>query len=147
MRGVLGTQEEVQWFNSIVDDYNRRCGNYRYRQGNLSQAQRDVEPLRNVIVNDAIEEAKAAFPSQIRSNAPSPNLISAKPSASEVKEAQRLLAGLGYDPGPIDGQYGEKTANAIIAFQRSIGVAPDGWIDGELLSHLVFKTLNQRNVR
>lgn len=43
---------------------------------------------------------------------------------------------MGYDPGPIDGQYGSKTAAAVKAFQRDAGFSQDGWIDQDMLSLL-----------
>ena len=39
---------------------------------------------------------------------------------------------MGYDPGPIDGKYGLKTANAIKALQRDVGVTQDGKISSLL---------------
>ena len=50
------------------------------------------------------------------------------PSATEIKQAQTILASLGYDPGPIDGVLGKKTQIAIKHFQVDEGV----WVDGEL---------------
>jgi N-acetylmuramoyl-L-alanine amidase len=40
--------------------------------------------------------------------------------------AQRELARLGYDPGPIDGYMGPRTREAIRAFQKARKLAPDG---------------------
>lgn len=38
---------EVDKFNSIVHDYNSRCGSFRYRAGDLEQAKGDIEPFRS----------------------------------------------------------------------------------------------------
>ncbi|MDH3240837.1 MAG: peptidoglycan-binding protein [Alphaproteobacteria bacterium] len=43
-----------------------------------------------------------------------------------VQEAQRLLAGLGYAPGPADGFLRTETRAALRAFQRDHGLAPHG---------------------
>ena len=43
-----------------------------------------------------------------------------------VKDVQRALKRAGYDPGPLDGDYGPKTAAAVAAFQLAKGLAPDG---------------------
>lgn len=43
-----------------------------------------------------------------------------------VKDAQRALAAAGYNPGPIDGEYGSQTAAAVRAFQLRKGLAIDG---------------------
>jgi hypothetical protein len=39
---------------------------------------------------------------------------------------QRALASAGYDPGPIDGTYGEQTEEAVIAFQEANDLDADG---------------------
>jgi peptidoglycan hydrolase-like protein with peptidoglycan-binding domain len=43
-----------------------------------------------------------------------------------VMEIQRALFGAGYDPGPLDGQIGPQTLEAVTAFQRSKGLASGG---------------------
>jgi localization factor PodJL len=53
-----------------------------------------------------------------------------------VKKIQDLLTAQGYDPGPADGVDGPKTREAIRAFQRTIGVADTGAIDGNLVAVL-----------
>jgi peptidoglycan L-alanyl-D-glutamate endopeptidase CwlK len=46
--------------------------------------------------------------------------------AADVKALQRLLAAAGFNPGSIDGQFGNGTQAAVIAFQRSAGLLADG---------------------
>lgn len=41
-----------------------------------------------------------------------------------VRQAQRSLAGKGFRPGPADGIFGPKTARAVIAFKRKVGLRP-----------------------
>ncbi|MEQ8746735.1 peptidoglycan-binding protein [Pyruvatibacter sp.] len=53
-----------------------------------------------------------------------------------VREAQRLLGALGYDAGPADGQPGERTLDAVRAFERDKGLAVTGRIDERLLNAL-----------
>lgn len=43
-----------------------------------------------------------------------------------VRELQQLLAECGFDPGPIDGDFGARTRAAVLAFQRASGLASDG---------------------
>jgi len=43
-----------------------------------------------------------------------------------VKEIQLALREKGFDPGPIDGLFGEMTENAVAAFQASVGLIVDG---------------------
>ncbi|EOE6875557.1 hypothetical protein [Citrobacter sedlakii] len=44
-RGVLNSQNnsDTKLFNKYVDDYNRRCSSYRYRQNDYDIANRDVQ--------------------------------------------------------------------------------------------------------
>jgi hypothetical protein len=58
-----------------------------------------------------------------------PNLI--------IRTVQMYLMFRGFSPGGIDGLNGTNTANAIKAFQMSIGATPTGVIDEELLATLV----------
>jgi hypothetical protein len=58
------------------------------------------------------------------------------PAPARVAAAQRLLARLGYAPGPADGALGERTARAIRNYQRRIGAAPDGRISDVLIAQL-----------
>ena len=45
---------------------------------------------------------------------------------SEVKKLQNRLKDLGYLDGSVDGDFGEKTEAAVIAFQENNGLTPDG---------------------
>ena len=44
------------------------------------------------------------------------------PSKEAIREAQELLAGLGYTPGPSDGVWGRRSARAYKAFLREAGL-------------------------
>ena len=141
MRDVVDTNTGIDEFNRIVNDYNIRCGNYRYRQGSQLQAERNVEPYRSQLVAEAIREARLLGRSYQPSSPPvspgsSTSSAPKKPSAQYTSEAQQLLTDLGYDPGPVDGDYGRRTADAVMAFQRYASIAQDGRIDADLLSAL-----------
>ncbi len=62
--------------------------------------------------------------------------ITAADQKQLVAKIQSLLAEQGYDPGPPDGIEGPKTREAVRAFQRTIGVAATGVIDGSLVTAL-----------
>ena len=47
-------------------------------------------------------------------------------SGSRVKQLQQALIGLGYLDGMADGQYGNKTAQAVREYQRDYGLGVDG---------------------
>ncbi|MGO9581493.1 MAG: peptidoglycan-binding protein [Acidimicrobiales bacterium] len=44
----------------------------------------------------------------------------------DVAEVQRRLSGLGFDPGGVDGIFGEGTHLALAEFQRNVGLVTDG---------------------
>lgn len=56
-----------------------------------------------------------------------------------VKEVQNKLTELGFDPGPIDENYGEKTRDAVVQFQESKGLKPDGIVGPVSLKALGIK--------
>lgn len=47
-------------------------------------------------------------------------------SGAAVKKLQQALADAGFAPGAIDGDFGAGTEAAVLAFQRSQGLLPDG---------------------
>ena len=48
------------------------------------------------------------------------------PSLDDVKGLQQTLKNLGYDPGPIDGIFGDRTKAAVEAFQKDAKITVDG---------------------
>ncbi len=44
----------------------------------------------------------------------------------QVEELQKMLKDAGFDPGPLDGQFGPKTRAAVLAFQQAKGIQVDG---------------------
>jgi N-acetylmuramoyl-L-alanine amidase len=44
----------------------------------------------------------------------------------DVAEVQRRLSGLGFDPGGVDGIFGDSTHVALAEFQRNVGLLTDG---------------------
>ena len=56
--------------------------------------------------------------------------------SSIVRDVQSALAAIGFYGGKIDGIYGRETSEAIIAYQDSAGILPDGEASFGLLSNL-----------
>jgi peptidoglycan hydrolase-like protein with peptidoglycan-binding domain len=50
-------------------------------------------------------------------------------SAEQIRMAQQQLKDAGFDPGPIDGQFGQKTAQAVREYQKSNGLPATGRLD------------------
>ncbi len=49
---------------------------------------------------------------------------SSPPPPRAIREAKELLAALGYEPGPVDGRWNERTAKAYGRFLRDAGLPP-----------------------
>lgn len=56
--------------------------------------------------------------------------------SARIREAQVLLAAMGYEPGLIDGELGRRTQTALDTFRRSYNLAPTDEIDDQLLDTL-----------
>jgi hypothetical protein len=57
-------------------------------------------------------------------------------SPRDVQAAQGLLAGLGFYRGPVDGQFGPMTRDAVLSFQNSRGLQPTGVVTPALVQQL-----------
>ncbi|TQI65640.1 M14 family metallopeptidase [Clostridium sp. KNHs216] len=49
-------------------------------------------------------------------------------SGTDVMEIQAMLQKIGYNPGPIDGTFGQQMRRAVLQFQRAFGLTQDGII-------------------
>lgn len=81
----------------------------------------------------AIASPKGATPDTASTPPPAP----VEPTASEIAQAQTLLAEFGYNPGPADGSLGRRTRSAVEAYQRRAGLPVDGAITPDLLASLL----------
>lgn len=81
-----------------------------------------------------------APPAAAHEPAPLPELAPNNPvPRGLVAVAQRELAALGYDAGPVDGQLGPKTRKALLAFQIDKGLPADGMLTFDLLAKLMVR--------
>ena len=63
-------------------------------------------------------------------------LLDATENPPGIQLAQASLKTLGYDPGPADGQMGQKTVTALRAYQTACGLPADGVLSAGLLCYL-----------
>ncbi len=68
----------------------------------------------------------AFIPQSTQTSAVSRSALKKGQSGADVLELQRTLAREGFDPGPLDGKFGDKTERAVRAFQRANGLSVDG---------------------
>ena len=64
------------------------------------------------------------------------SLLDATDNPPGIQLAQASLKTLGYDPGPVDGQMGQKTVTALRAYQTACGLPADGVLSAGLLCYL-----------
>lgn len=74
-------------------------------------------------------------------------LLAAGNLAENIRLVQRRLNGAGYQAGPVDGVPGERTRQAIRAWQRSHGLNPSGIVTVELLASLEAAETDQQAAR
>jgi hypothetical protein len=68
------------------------------------------------------------------------------PHADMVSEVQRRLRVLGFDPGPINGEFGAKTQAALAQFQLSATIPASGSLDDATLAELGIERGGQAGV-
>ena len=61
---------------------------------------------------------------------------SPQPAPRYVRDAQRALRDLGYEPGPVDGVVGPRTREALVRYQRAERIAVTGRLDPETMVRL-----------
>ena len=132
MRNIPVTNNGIDGFNRLVSDYNLRCASFRYREGTLQRAERDVGAYKNQIIADARSYARTLD----ASNSVSSSTSSRNSTSLLIHEAQNLLNNLGYSPGLADGIYGPRTASAVRSFQRDMNMIQDGQINQQLIERL-----------
>ena len=78
-----------------------------------------------------------AWPDSVLAETPDPSKPTAEPvlrngmTGQSVKDLQSRLYTLGYYTAEIDGQYGNATKEAVLAFQRRNGLDADGIVGAE----------------
>lgn len=67
----------------------------------------------------------------------------------QVKNAQMMLKGLGFEPGRVDGYFSKQTETAVKAFQQTVGLPQTGKISketaGKLQQTLIEKVRDPKN--
>ena len=139
-------EADVDRFNTMVADYNNRCGEFRYYKDSLETARSDVERYRSLLEAEGaarfvkIHTETTQDPFDTSTNRPDGIPVKKAPAETIrlqfdpiVLAIQTRLNELGYDAGVVDGLAGEKTRTAISAFQRDYGLSVDGIANDALL--------------
>lgn len=80
---------------------------------------------------DANARARAAYESEYYGEPPLPG------GPGLVHDIQAFLVRLGYNPGPVDGVYGQRTADAISQYQYASRLPVDGRPSPQLLNFMI----------
>lgn len=76
---------------------------------------------------------------------PSARKVATPQAAQMVRTVQTMLTGLGYQPGPTDGRFGDETERAIREFELDKGMFPaKGRISADLLNRLTESTAQSK---
>ena len=62
--------------------------------------------------------------------------VSASPYSGFIGRVQEKLRALGFDAGPVNGDFGEKTQAALAQFQLSRAIPASGQLDEQTLAEL-----------
>ena len=128
------SDSDVDRFNAYVNDYNSRCGEFRYRQGALESARRDVNPYSSQLQAEGRGRFVRSPATTARAPVTTPSSKPSRPTPdATVLAIQRRLNELGYNAGTPDGLFGNKTRAAIQAFQRDQNINVTGVADSAVL--------------
>jgi hypothetical protein len=104
---------------------------YGVRAGKVSGRHWDTGVLLpNFTYGEAGEELELEEPTKLYAIG-RPNM-----KASVIKDIQRALRDLGFNPGPINGEYNDLTVAAVAAFQATKGLIVDGQVGPQTAKRL-----------
>jgi SpoIID/LytB domain protein len=103
--------------------------------GDISLSSPDIASNNNALWVGLARNAKNITLTTLPSSSP-PSLHICQDGLSNTAGVQLFLTSRGFDPGPIDGAYGDKTANAIRSYQASVGLGQTGSINDELINKI-----------
>ena len=102
---------------------------------NLSLSSPDIATSNNALWVGLARNAKNISLTTLPSSSP-PTLMICQDGLNQTAGVQAFLTSRGYEPGAIDGAYGDKTANAIRNYQSSVGINQSGAIDDETVNKM-----------
>ena len=103
--------------------------------GDISLSSPEIASSSNSLWVGLARNAKNITLTTLPSSSP-PTLNICQDGLSNTAGVQLFLTSRGYDPGPIDGAYGDRTANAIRNYQSSVGLGQTGAIDDALINKI-----------
>ena len=101
--------------------------------GDISLSSPDIASNNNALWVGLARNAKNISLTTLPSSSP-PTVQICQDGLSNTAGVQLFLTSRGFEPGPIDGAYGDKTADAIRSYQASVGLGQTGAINDELVN-------------
>ena len=101
----------------------------------ISLSSPDIASSNNALWVGLARNAKSINLITLPSSSP-PVLNICQANLPQVAGVQSFLASRGFDPGVIDGSFGDKTANALRNYQASVGINQSGSINDETLNRI-----------
>ena len=102
---------------------------------NLSLSSPDIATSNDALWVGLARNAKNISLTTLPSSSP-PTLMICQDGLNQTAGVQAFLTSRGFEPGTIDGAFGEKTSNAIRNYQSSVGLNQSGAIDNETVNRM-----------
>ena len=101
----------------------------------ISLSSPDIATDNNALWVGLARNAKSINLTTLPSSSP-PMLSICQDGLSDTAGVQVFLTSRGFEPGPVDGAFGDKTSNALKNYQASVGISQSGSIDSETLNKI-----------
>jgi len=101
----------------------------------ISLSSPDIASSNNALWVGLARNAKSINLTTLPSSSP-PVLNICQANLPQIAGVQSFLASRGFDPGVIDGSFGDRTANALRNYQASVGINQTGSINDETLNKI-----------
>ena len=138
VRSIQNALQRMELYGGSLDGLSgpatkKAVNAYQERFGLPQTGRADEELLAHILYNEKLDQAARYTGST------TPRPPEAKVNAAETPDlalVQKGLSELGYQPGPIDGQFGDKTRAAIREFQKDRSLEVTGELSPEMLAEL-----------
>ena len=101
----------------------------------ISLSSPDIATNNNALWVGLARNARSINLTTLPSSSP-PTLFICQENLPQVAGVQAFLSSRGFDPGTVDGAFGERTANALKNYQASVGIGQTGTINDETLNKI-----------
>ncbi len=95
----------------------------------------DISTNNNALWVGLARNARSINLTTLPSSSP-PTLFICQENLPQVAGVQAFLSSRGFDPGTVDGAFGERTANALKNYQASVGIGQSGTINDETFNKI-----------